>query len=76
MQYRYKTLVIVGGGIGLTPLLAMLCDVLHRQRRGQGAASLPTSIHLYHCVRKPEELCVLNSIDPHQISPGYEKICG
>ncbi|KAI5065856.1 hypothetical protein GOP47_0018480 [Adiantum capillus-veneris] len=70
---RYKTLVLVGGGIGLTPLLAMLCDVLHRQRRGQGAASLPTSIHLYHCVRKPEELCVLNSIDPHQISPGYEK---
>ncbi|MCO5593804.1 hypothetical protein L7F22_047822 [Adiantum nelumboides] len=70
---RYKTLVLVGGGIGVTPLLAMLCDVLHRQRRGQGVVSLPTSIHLYHCVRKPEELCVLNSIDPSQISPGYDK---
>lgn len=68
---KYKVLILVGGGIGITPLLALLGDVLHRQRLGQ--RDLPSSIQLYHCVRKREELCVLNSVDPNGIVPEYER---
>eukprot|EP00250_Pteridium_aquilinum_P019524 c24466_g1_i1 orf=499-2991(-) len=68
---KYKVLILIGGGIGVTPLLALLGDVLHRQRLGQG--DLPNSILLYYCVRKPEELCVLSSVDPNSIVPEYEK---
>ncbi|KAI5080884.1 hypothetical protein GOP47_0004067 [Adiantum capillus-veneris] len=75
---RYNTLVLVGGGIGITPLLAVLCDILHRQRRsklevGKKSIVVPSTILVYHCVRKAEELSVLNSMDPKEISPGYEK---
>ena len=74
--FRYKTLVLVSGGIGITPLLAILRDILHRYKNIKHNAStcLPTSITLYHCIRKPEELCVLNSVDPNQILPGYDTL--
>lgn len=68
---RYNVIILVGGGIGVTPLLAVLQDILHRKRLGQD--NLPSSIHLHHCVRKQEELCVLNSVDPNHILPQYEK---
>lgn len=68
---RYNVIILVGGGIGVTPLLAVLQDILHRKRLGE--ENLPSSIHLYHCVRKQEELCVLNSVDPNLILPQYEK---
>eukprot|EP00250_Pteridium_aquilinum_P020333 c24786_g1_i1 orf=522-2951(+) len=68
---RYNVIVLVGGGIGVTPLLAILQDILWRKRLEE--ENLPSSIHLYHCVRKQEELCVLNSIDPNLILPHYEK---
>ncbi|MCO5592454.1 hypothetical protein L7F22_046456 [Adiantum nelumboides] len=70
---EYKVLILVGGGIGVTPLLALLRDILHRYRLG--GQHLPSTIYLYHCVRKPEELCVLNSIDPNHILPDYQT-CG
>ena len=74
--YRYKTLVLVSGGIGITPLLAILRDILHRYKNIKHNVStcLPTSITIYHCIRKPEELCVLNSVDPNQILPGYDTL--
>ena len=74
--FRYKTLVLVSGGIGITPLLAILRDILHRYKNIKYNAStcLPTSITVYHCIRKPEELCVLNSVDPNQILPGYDTL--
>ncbi|MCO5559201.1 hypothetical protein L7F22_012796 [Adiantum nelumboides] len=70
----YDVLLLVGGGIGVTPLLALLRDILHRKRRGD--KHLPSKVHLYHCVRKPEELCVLNSIDPNEILPNYQEHAG
>ncbi|MCO5551016.1 hypothetical protein L7F22_004511 [Adiantum nelumboides] len=68
---KYKVLVLIGGGIGVTPILAIVSDVLHRKRLGE--ENLPDSIYIYHCVRTPEELCVLNSVDPNSIVPEYEK---
>ncbi|KAI5076064.1 hypothetical protein GOP47_0008129 [Adiantum capillus-veneris] len=71
----YETLVLVAGGIGVTPILAILRDILHRHKVALKKAShLPTSIEVYHCVRTPVELCVLNEIDPNQILPDYGKL--
>jgi hypothetical protein len=74
--------VLVSGGIGVTPILAILRDILARYKNLQikGAAastsSLPVSITIYHCVRTPAELSVLNSVDPNRILPGYEAATG
>ncbi|MCO5611480.1 hypothetical protein L7F22_065733 [Adiantum nelumboides] len=72
---KYETLVLVAGGIGVTPILAILQDILYRYKKALHKSShLPTSIEVYHCVRTPEELCVLNEIDPNQILPDYNKL--
>ncbi|KAI5070347.1 hypothetical protein GOP47_0014690 [Adiantum capillus-veneris] len=72
---KYETLVLVSGGIGVTPILAILQDILHRHKRADGQfMHLPTSIEVYHLVRTTEELCVLNNIDPNHIFPNYEKL--
>ncbi|KAH7296649.1 hypothetical protein KP509_26G032700 [Ceratopteris richardii] len=68
---EYNVLVLICGGIGVTPFLAILSDVLHRKQKGQRV--LPSQIHVYHCVKKPEELCVLNSLDPNGIVPEYQR---
>ena len=67
----------MAGGIGLTPALAIIRDILYRYkdvRSSPASTTLPTSITLYHCIRKPEELCVLNTLYPNQILPGYETL--
>ncbi|MCO5609894.1 hypothetical protein L7F22_064128 [Adiantum nelumboides] len=72
---RYNTLILVGGGIGVTPILAILRDILHRLKGANGnIKGLPTTIEVYHCVRTSKELCVMNDIDPSQILPDYEKL--
>ena len=73
--YRYKSLVLVAGGIGITPAMAILRDILYRYKDiHTTSTSLPTSITLYHCIRKPEDLDVLDSVYPNQILPGYDTL--
>ena len=68
-------MVLVAGGIGLTPALAIIRDILYRYKdMNLNSTALPTSITLYHCVRTSQELCVLNSFFPNQILPGYETL--
>ncbi|CAM6092355.1 unnamed protein product [Calypogeia fissa] len=66
---RYKTLVMVAGGIGVTPFLAILRDLLHRYRLQQ--EDLPSSVQLIICVRDASELHILNALDPSSILPMY-----
>ena len=73
--FRYKSLVLVAGGIGITPAMAILRDILYRYKNiKQASTSLPTSITLYHCIRKPEDLDVLDSVYPNLILPGYDTL--
>ena len=65
----------MAGGIGITPAMAILRDILYRYKNiKQASTSLPTSITLYHCIRKPEDLDVLESVYPNQILPGYDTL--
>lgn len=66
---RYKNLVLVAGGAGITPFLAMVRDLLKRHQLLQDG--LPTDVQLVWCVRRRSELATLKTIKPGQIYPGY-----
>lgn len=55
-----RPLVMVAGGTGLSAFLGML----DRLVKENGASQIPP-VHLYHGVRKPEDLCELDRIQKH-----------
>lgn len=55
----------------MTPFLAILRDVLHRHRLQQ--EDVPTSIKLILCVRSATDICLLDTLNPEDILPGYEQ---
>ncbi|KAG6555840.1 hypothetical protein Mapa_002481 [Marchantia paleacea] len=67
---KYSSLVLVAGGIGVTPFLAILRDILHRHKLRQD--HLPTSIQLILCVRNPKDMCLLDTINPSEILADYQ----
>lgn len=67
--YRYKNLVLVAGGAGVTPFLSIIQDLLKRHQLQQ--SGLPTNVHLIWCVRRSTELATLKTIKPSQIFPEY-----
>lgn len=66
---RYKNLVLVAGGAGVTPFLAVIQDLLKRHHLLQD--HLPTNVHLIWCTRRREELTTLKTIKPADIYPNY-----
>ncbi|BBN00036.1 ferric-chelate reductase [Marchantia polymorpha subsp. ruderalis] len=69
---NYKTLVLIAGGIGITPFLAILRDILYRYKMNQ--EGLPEVINLFYCARKPIDLAILNTLDPRDILPDFQSI--
>lgn len=67
---QYETLILVAGGIGISPFLALLRDLLQRCQRGQ--PNLPLNVHLIWAVRKAEELQLLDLIPASTICPNYK----
>lgn len=67
---RYKSLVLVAGGIGVTPFIAIIKDILHRYRLGK--EHLPTNIKLIICVKNEAELHILDTLAPNSVLPGYD----
>lgn len=67
---RYETLVLVAGGIGISPFVALVRDLLHRHQRAQ--LNLPQNLHLIWAVQKSHELQLLDSIPASAICPDYK----
>ncbi|KAJ7967901.1 Ferric reduction oxidase [Quillaja saponaria] len=63
----YENLILVAGGIGLSPFLAILSDTLHRVREGKPC--LPRNILVIWAVKKSNELPLLSTIDMESICP-------
>lgn len=61
---------MVAGGIGITPFVALLRDLLQRHQRGQ--PNLPSTLHLIWAVQKSEELQLLDLIPASTICPDYK----
>ncbi|GLT66384.1 hypothetical protein SLA2020_387510 [Shorea laevis] len=66
----YEKLVLVAGGIGISPFLAVLSDILHRIR--QGKPCLIKHILLVWSVKKSNELLLLfHQLDFNSICPNF-----
>lgn len=59
----------MAGGIGLSPFLAILSDILHRVREGKPCQS--RNILLVWAVKKSNELPLLSTIDMESICPSF-----
>ncbi|RDX94887.1 Ferric reduction oxidase 7, chloroplastic [Mucuna pruriens] len=65
----YENLILVAGGIGLSPFLAILSDILHRVREGKPCQ--PRNILLVWAVKKSNEIPLLSTIDMETICPSF-----
>ncbi|KAK7246071.1 hypothetical protein RIF29_40929 [Crotalaria pallida] len=65
----YENLVLVAGGIGLSPFLAILSDILHRVREGKPCQT--RNILIVWAVKKSNELPLLSTIDMEAICPFF-----
>lgn len=64
---RYKNLMLIAGGVGITPFLAILNDLLKRHQLKQ--EKLPVCVQVIWSVRNTSELYILHDIRPAQICP-------
>lgn len=70
-ECRYENLVLVAGGIGITPFFAILSDILHRKRDGK--ACLPSKVLVVWAIKNSDELSLLSAIDIPSICPFFSK---
>ncbi|XVF75462.1 hypothetical protein PTKIN_Ptkin13bG0190400 [Pterospermum kingtungense] len=70
-QYHlmYENLILVAGGIGISPFLAILSDILHRV--SDGKPCLPRRVLVVWAVKKSDELPLLSTIDVESICPFF-----
>ncbi|KAM5574161.1 hypothetical protein ABKV19_013583 [Rosa sericea] len=65
----YENLILVAGGIGISPFLAILSDILHSVH--QGKPCLPRNILIVWAVKKSDELPLLSTIDMESTCPSF-----
>ncbi|XP_061988854.1 ferric reduction oxidase 7, chloroplastic isoform X2 [Rosa rugosa] len=65
----YENLILVAGGIGISPFLAILSDILHSVH--QGKPCLPRNILIVWAVKKSNELPLLSTIDMESTCPSF-----
>lgn len=68
----YKNLILVAGGIGISPFLAILSDILHRVKDNKPC--MPRNILIVWAVKKSDELPLLYSLDMESICPFFSDI--
>ncbi|GAU44617.1 hypothetical protein TSUD_378950 [Trifolium subterraneum] len=69
MDMKYENLILVAGGIGLSPFLAVLSDILHRVRDGKPCR--PRNVLIVWAVKKSDELPLLSTVDMETICPRF-----
>lgn len=65
----YNNLILVAGGIGISPFVAILRDLLHRIKQCQ--IGLPRNVLLIWAVKKSKELYILDLVDAECICPVF-----
>lgn len=69
---RYENLILVAGGIGISPFIAIMRDILHRVKERKSC--LPKDILIVWSVKKSVELSLLSKIDATSISASFPKV--
>ncbi|KAF2538341.1 hypothetical protein F2Q68_00021021 [Brassica cretica] len=67
----YENLVLVAGGIGISPFFAILSDILQRKRDGK--ACLPKKVLVIWAIKNSDELSLLSSIDIPSLCPSFSQ---
>ena len=67
--FRYPNLILVAGGIGISPFLAILNDILHRINENKPCS--PRKILIVWAVKKSNELPLLHSVDMESMCPRF-----
>ncbi|KAL3722390.1 hypothetical protein ACJRO7_034718 [Eucalyptus globulus] len=65
----YENLILVAGGSGISPFLAVLSDILHLIN--QGKPCLPKNVLLIWAIRRSNELHLLSTLDTESICPNF-----
>nr|XP_043628370.1 ferric reduction oxidase 7, chloroplastic-like isoform X2 [Erigeron canadensis] len=65
----YEKLILVAGGIGISPFLAILSDILHRTKDSKPC--MPRNILIIWAVKTSEELPLLDSLDLNLLFPDF-----
>ncbi|XP_022942999.1 ferric reduction oxidase 7, chloroplastic-like [Cucurbita moschata] len=65
----YENLILVAGGIGISPFLAILSDILHRIRDGKPC--LPKKILVVWAIKNSSELPLLSTLNVDSICPFF-----
>ncbi|KAK9286122.1 hypothetical protein L1049_014503 [Liquidambar formosana] len=65
----YENLILVAGGIGISPFLAILSDVLHRIKERKPC--LPKNILVVWAIKRSNELPLLSAIDMESVYPSF-----
>ncbi|KAH9750110.1 Ferric reduction oxidase 7 [Citrus sinensis] len=65
----YENLILVAGGIGISPFLAILSDILHRINEGESC--LPRNVLIVWAVKKSNELSLLSNFYKESICPFF-----
>ncbi|XP_043708598.1 ferric reduction oxidase 7, chloroplastic-like [Telopea speciosissima] len=68
----YENLILVAGGIGISPFLAILSDILHRIKEKKPC--LPRNVLVIWAVKKSKELSLLSSLDVESMGPFTDKL--
>ncbi|KAF9604069.1 hypothetical protein IFM89_001955 [Coptis chinensis] len=66
---KYKNLILVAGGIGISPFLAILRDIVHHL--AQKAPCMTEKVSIVWAVKRSNELSLLYSLDFESICPCY-----
>ncbi|KAK3037532.1 hypothetical protein RJ639_030340 [Escallonia herrerae] len=69
---RYDSLLLVAGGIGITPFLSILQEIASAENSGR--RKLPSSIQLIYSVKKCEDICLLSAILPLLLDRKFEQL--
>ncbi|KAL8527580.1 hypothetical protein ACS0TY_005438 [Phlomoides rotata] len=65
----YENLILVAGGIGISPFLAILSDILHRINTAKPC--LPRNVMIIWAVKTSNELPLLQTVDMDSICPNF-----
>ncbi|KAL2477672.1 Ferric reduction oxidase 7 [Forsythia ovata] len=65
----YENLILVAGGIGISPFLAILNDILHRINNSKPC--LPRNVLIVWAVKTSKELPLLQTVDMKSICPFF-----
>lgn len=65
----YEHLVLVAGGIGISPFLAILSDIVHRLKEGKPC--VPKHVVIVWAIKRSDELPILSMLNMGSIDPVF-----